>query len=119
MFGSLRLFMETASDFGVSKMSQDVVWEKHNGTGLFNDRFRRVHEVAAHFYRGDVKWADVVKAPQFTNDARARVVRKKARPAHWIGATGETIYRSIDGGPRLMRSLLFPRSEYGRAEHLT
>ena len=119
VFGTLRFFMESAFEFVGWKLSQDVIWEKHNGTGLFNDRFRRVHETAAHFYRDDAKWASVFKAPQFTMDATPRTVRKKARPAHWIGATGETIYRSEDGGPKLMRSVMFERSDHGRAEHPT
>lgn len=119
VFGSLRMFMETADDFRGWKMSHDIIWEKHNGTGLFNDRFRRVHEIAAHFYRDDAKWADVYREPQFTNDATARTVRKKGRPAHWGGATGETVYRSEDGGPRLQRSVIEVRSENGRALHPT
>ncbi len=118
-FGSQRMFLEHAAEFAGWKMSHDVVWEKHNGTGLFNDRFRRVHELALHFYRDDARWADVYKCPQYTNDARARTVRKKGRPAQWIGATGETVYRSEDGGPRLMRSVLFSRSEHGKALHPT
>lgn len=119
VFGSQRMFFERAGEFAAWKFSHDVVWEKHNGTGLFNDRFRRVHELALHFYRDDAKWADVYKCPQYTNDARARTVRKKGRPAQWIGATGETVYRSEDGGPRLMRSVQFVRSEHGRASHPT
>lgn len=119
VFGSTRMFMENAAEFAGWKFSHDVVWEKHNGTGLFNDRFRRVHESALHFYRDDAAWADVFKAPQFTNDATARTVRKKGRPAQWIGATGETVYRSEDGGPRLQRSVIFARSEHGRADHPT
>ena len=119
VFGSMRMFTERWSEFAGWRHSHEVVWEKHNGTGLFNDRFRRVHELAVHFYRDDVLWRDVFKAPQFTNDARARVVRKKGRPAQWIGATGETVYRSEDGGPRLMRSVMQVRSEHGRAEHPT
>lgn len=119
VFGSTRMFLDHASEFVGWRLAQDIVWEKHNGTGLFNDRFRRVHESALQFYRRGVVWGDVFKAPQFTNDARARVVRKKGRPAQWIGATGETVYRSEDGGPRLMRSVLQVRSEHGRAEHPT
>lgn len=118
-FGSQRMFWDHRDEFDGWRLSQDVIWEKHNGTSLFNDRFRRVHEVALHFYRNDVAWGDVFKAPQFTNDARARTVRKKGRPAQWLGATGETVYRSEDGGPRLMRSVIFARSEHGRAEHPT
>lgn len=118
-FGSQRMFFEHAAEFSGWKMSHDIIWEKHNGTGLFNDRFRRVHELALHFYRDDARWADVYKCPQYTNDARARTVRKKGRPAQWIGATGETVYRSEDGGPRLMRSVMFHRSEHGKAAHPT
>ena len=121
VFGSLRMFMEDAAVFHEAgwRMSHDVVWEKHNGSGLFNDRFRRVHEVAVHWYLSDTKWKNVWKAPQFTNDATARTVRKKTRPAQWIGATGDTTYRSEDGGPRLMRSVQFVRSEHSRAQHPT
>lgn len=119
VFGSTRMFFDHVAEFANWQLSHDVVWEKHNGTGLFNDRFRRVHENALHFYPSDAKWADIYKAPQFTNDARARVVRKKGRPAQWIGATGETVYRSEDGGPRLMRSVQYVRSEHGRAVHPT
>jgi len=118
-FGSTRMFLEHADDFQGWSQSQDVVWEKHNGSGFLNDRFRRVHELALHFYRADAKWSDVYKAPQFTNDATARTVRKKAKPAHWHGSTGDTVYQSEDGGPRLMRSVIFARSEHGRAEHPT
>lgn len=119
VFGSTRMFMENSAEFAGWKFSHDVIWEKHNGTGLFNDRFRRVHESALHFYRDDAAWRDVYKQPQFTNDATARTVRKKGRPAQWIGATGETLYKSEDGGPRLQRSVIFVRSEHGRAEHPT
>lgn len=119
VFGSQRMFLDHVDEFQPFRLSHDIVWEKHNGTGLFNDRFRRVHENALHFYPRGTKWSDVYKAPQFTNDARARVVRKKGRPAQWIGKTGETVYRSEDGSPRLMRSVIFARSEHGRAEHPT
>jgi site-specific DNA-methyltransferase (adenine-specific) len=95
------------------------VWEKHNGAGFFNDRFRTVHEIVAHFYKCDVKWGYVYKAPQFTNDATPRTVRRKERPAHLTGARGPSHYVSEDGGPRLMRSVLYVRSEHGRAVHPT
>lgn len=118
VFGSLRfiapLFAEMA-EHGF-RYSQDVVWEKQNGTGFHNDRFRRVHEHAAMFYRGP--WADVYHDAQFTNDARAKVVRRKTRPAH-TGNIGAAHYISEDGGPRLMRSVMQVRNEHGRAIHPT
>lgn len=117
-FGTLRMFMSHAQDFEGWKLSQDIIWEKHNGTGLFADRFRRIHEQGAHFYRSDSAWSDVFKAPQFTNDATARTVHRKTKPAHW-GGIGESSYKSEDGGPRLQRSVIQVRSEHGRAEHPT
>ena len=117
--GSFRMFTEHWAEFGNWKLSQDIIWEKHNGTGLFNDRFRRVHEMACHFYPKKSKWRDVYKQPQYTFDATKRTVRKKARPAHWMGATGDTVYTSEDGGPRLMRSVIHARNEHSRALHPT
>ncbi|MCO4245795.1 site-specific DNA-methyltransferase, partial [Acidovorax facilis] len=55
-FGSTRMFMERAADFEGWHLSQDIVWEKHNGSNAFADRFRRIHELALHFYRGN--WRD-------------------------------------------------------------
>jgi site-specific DNA-methyltransferase (adenine-specific) len=118
-FGSMRFFVERSSDFVGWQLAQDVIWEKHNGTGIFNDRFRRVHEIAVQFYPANRQWSAIFKKPLYTNDATARTVRKKGRPAHWIGAIGETVYRSQDGGPRLMRSVMFARSMHGHAEHPT
>lgn len=118
-FGSMRMFLQQQSEFSLYRFVQDVVWEKHNGSGFLTDRFRRVHETAAHFVLADCKWSDVYKSPQFTNDATARVVRKKEKPAHWHGATGSTTYVSIDGGPRMMRSVQRVRSCHGRANHPT
>ena len=114
-FGSMRFFMEQT--FPGWKYAQEVIWEKHNGSNFSNDRFRRVHEIAVQFYRGE--WSSVYREPLFTNDATARTVRKKKRPAHHLGATGETVYESQDGGPRMMRSVIFEPSTHGYAIHPT
>lgn len=116
IFGSLR--SHVATPFDGWSIAQDVVWEKHNGSNSFADRFRRVHEIALQVYRSDAKWADVYKKPLFTNDARARVVRRKKRPPQW-GDIGEHSYRSEDGGPRHMRSVMYYRSCHGEADHPT
>lgn len=119
VFGSMRFLAPMFGQMRAAgfEYSQDIVWEKHNGSGFLNDRFRRVHEHAVMFYRG--AWADVYHHPQVTNDATARTVRKKEKPAHWHGATGSTTYISEDGGPRLARSVMRVRSEHGRAVHPT
>lgn len=118
VFGSLRFLAALFNDVEAAgfKYSQDIVWEKQNGTGFHNDRFRRVHEHAVLFYRG--RWADVYKNPQYTLDARKKVVRRKTRPAH-TGYIDRGHYVSEDGGPRLARSVLQVRNEHGRALHPT
>lgn len=116
MFGSMRSHM--AADLTGWQFAQDVVWEKHNGSNMFADRFRRVHEIAIHLYRSDAAWADVYKCPLYTNDARARVVRRKDRPKQWGEIEGRS-YQSVDGGPRMMRSVMFFRSCHGEADHPT
>ncbi|MGR4927316.1 DNA-methyltransferase [Bradyrhizobium sp. CAR08] len=118
VFGTTKMFFERAGEFSGWTMAQDVVWEKHNGSGFQADRFRRVHEIACQFYRDDAPWADIYKCPQFTNDATARQVRRKRRPAH-TGHIDTGHYVSVDGGPRLARSVMYVRSEHGRAEHPT
>lgn len=116
-FGSMGMFLRKSQEFlDFWQYAQDVVWEKHNGTNAANDRFRRTHELAVHFYRG--KWGGLYKLPQRTHDATARTVRRKARPAHW-GDIGEGSYRSEDGGPRLMGSVIYARSCHGYAVNET
>jgi site-specific DNA-methyltransferase (adenine-specific) len=116
-FGSMRMLLDRRDEFPPWQFAQEIVWEKHNGSGLHADRFRRVHEFASHWYQGP--WGALTLNPQTTPDATARTVRKKARPAQWHGAIGDDLYESHDGGPRLMRSVLYVRSEHGRALHPT
>ena len=120
VFGSQRMFWDNGSEFSGWKLVQDVVWEKHNGSGFNADRFKRVHESVLHFHRDDAAWSEIYKMPQYTNDATARTVRRKAgrRAAH-MGEIGEHHYVSVEGGPRMTRSVIYVRSEHGRAEHPT
>lgn len=121
VFGSMRFFMATSDAFTSAgwRYAQDIVWEKHNGSGFHADRFKRVHEHAIQFYRSDAPWSEVYNDVQTTPDAVARTVnRKKGRPAH-MGKIDAAAYASVDGGPRLMRSVIFMRSMHGRAIHPT
>lgn len=102
-FGSLRMFLDRRDDFAAWSMSQDVVWEKQNGSSFHADRFRRVHEQAVHWYRG--AWSDVYARPVTTADATARTARRKTRPFH-MGQIDEGAYESHGGGPRLQRSVI-------------
>lgn len=113
-FGSFRFFL--SERFPTWKLAQEIVWEKHNGSSFHADRFKRVHELLVHFYRGD--WNDLYREPQYTHDATKRTVRRKKRPPH-TGRIDQGAYVSEDGGPRLMRSVLQVRSCHGHAIHPT
>jgi site-specific DNA-methyltransferase (adenine-specific) len=120
VFGSLRCFMATAAalhDAGW-KYAQEIVWEKQNGSSFHADRFKRVHELVAQFYRADTAWANIYNDVQTTSDATARTVRRKQRPPH-TGHIEAGHYVSEDGGPRLMRSVIYARNAHGRAIHPT
>lgn len=110
VFGTLRSFMAEAGEYPGWRLAQDIIWEKHNGSGFDTQRFRRVHEQAAMFYLADAPWAGVYRQPQFTHDAKARSVRAKSDRIAHLGRTGPHVYQSIEGGPRQMRSVLQVRS---------
>jgi site-specific DNA-methyltransferase (adenine-specific) len=110
------MFTEHWADFASWKLSQDVIWEKHNGSSFHADRFRRVHEQAAHFYQGP--WADIYHSVPTTNDATRRTLRRKQRPPH-MGHIEAGSYQSHDGGPRQERSVLHIPSCHGEAVNET
>lgn len=111
-FGSMRMFLDHRDEFEDWKLSQDVVWEKHNGSGFHADRFRRVHEHALHWYRGD--WSAIHRETPTVDMAVRRTRRSKRRPTH-TGNIDATPYVSEDGGPLLMTSVMFAPSMHGRA----
>ena len=116
-FGSLRMYLEHADEFLATwKFSQDIIWEKHNGSGFHNDRFKRVHEQPSHWYQGP--WSRVYHEVPTTMDATPRTVRRKHRPPH-MGEIAESRYTSEEGGPRLMRSVIAVRSMHGHAINAT
>ncbi|MEO9337104.1 site-specific DNA-methyltransferase [Mesorhizobium sp. SB112] len=120
VFGSLRCFMATADQFAEAglRLAQDVIWEKQNGSSFHADRFKRVHELAGQFYPTGVAWRDIYNAVQTTPDATTRTVRRKQRPPH-TGHIDAGSYVSEDGGPRLMRSVIYARNAHGHAIHPT
>lgn len=120
VFGSMRFFQDTGAQFKAAgfKYAQDIVWEKHNGSGFHADRFKRVHEHVSQFYLTSSPWAQVYNDVQKTVDATPRAVRRKKRPAH-TGHIEASHYVSEDGGPRIMRSVVYMRSMHGRAIHPT
>ena len=109
-FGSMRMFLTQVDEFSDWKMSQDIVWETHNGTGFATDRFRRIHEFATHWYRGD--WGGIhhqVPRESYTGpDKHTRA--RDSRPTH-TGTIGAHVY--VDDGTRLARSIIRAKSVRG------
>ncbi|MGV9427120.1 DNA-methyltransferase [Streptomyces sp. NPDC003656] len=119
-FGSMRMFLERRDEFTDWKLSQDVVWEKQNGSGFATDRLKRVHEVATHWYRGD--WRSCHHAVPTEKSGRrgggegGLRARASAREH-----TGKIAAKAWDGsdGTRLLRSVLKVSNLHGRAIHPT
>jgi site-specific DNA-methyltransferase (adenine-specific) len=102
-FGSMRMFLDRRDDFADWKLSQDIVWQKANGTGFATDRFKRVHEIATHWYRGD--WRSVHHdTPRVAYTGPDKHARARASRTPHTGAIGGYLYE--DDGMRLMRSVI-------------
>lgn len=114
-FGSMRMHMDRRGDFNEWTYGQEVIWEKHNGSGFASDRFKRVHEIAMHWYRG--AWADVYKDPQRVEGGSGnKSVPRRGQTPH-TGTIGDTGY--VDDGKRMVRSVIPVRSMHGKAIHPT
>lgn len=102
-FGSMRMFMDHAAEFKAArwKFSQDVAWEKQNGSGFADDRFKRVHESATHWYRGD--WREIRHVAPKTEVAWYTAANSgRAQPPH-TGTIGSRAWS--DDGTRIARSV--------------
>lgn len=121
-FGSMRMFLDRRDDFTSAgwKLSQDIVWEKHNGSGFATDRFKRVHETATHWYRGD--WVtvhhDVPTEKSGRRGGGEGGLRATATHREHTGAIASKTWDGSDG-VRLLRSVFKVRSMHGRALHPT
>ncbi len=114
-FGSMRMFLAKEREFANWwKLAQDVIWEKHNGSGFDTDRFKRVHEIVTHWYRG--KWTELYrKTPKVKGEPRASGVRSnQAKHRSDIKASHYEYSET-----RLMRSVVKANSCHGYAVHPT
>lgn len=115
-FGSLRMFLDRRDDFKGWTLAQDLVWEKHNGSSLHADRFRRVHEHAVQFYQG--RWDELYKLPVSEPSERGHSrLRRNRKPAHFGQVDPGGVYEY--GGKRLMRSVISMASCHGYAVNET
>jgi len=121
-FGSMRSLGMHYDEFRRAgwTMSQDIVWEKHNGSGFAADRFKRVHEHAVHWYRGP--WSEVYHEalrepsarPHRVADSIDRPAANRTAHAGEIGSGG-----SVYDGTRLVRSVIRARNMHSRSTHPT
>jgi site-specific DNA-methyltransferase (adenine-specific) len=123
-FGSMRMFLDRRAEFGGWKLSQDVIWEKNAGSGFQADRFKRIHEHALHWYRGN--WGDVHhdaqrEAATPTDSGREirldAIVRQHRGDRHHLGAIKQSSWR--DDGTRLIPSVIRVKNLRGLAIHPT
>ncbi len=119
-FGSMRMFMDRRDEFGAWRLSQDVIWEKHNGSGFSNDRFKRVHENALHWYLGD--WSTIYRDVPRVPAADPTDLRTRTRAARLVAPHMGRVMSDVTftkDGTRLMRSVIRAQSMKGRAIHPT
>jgi site-specific DNA-methyltransferase (adenine-specific) len=123
-FGSMRMFLDRGPEFTDWKLSQDVVWRKNAGSGFATDRFKRIHEHALHWYRGN--WRDVhhdaqrETAPPTNSDREVRLnstVRQHRGDQYHHGVIKPGAW--VDDGTRLVPSVIDAKNMRGRALHPT
>jgi site-specific DNA-methyltransferase (adenine-specific) len=115
-FGSMRMFFEHLADFDGWRFAQDIVWEKQNGSGFASDRFKRVHEVAVHWYRGS--WPDLPHDVPRVESGKERIASfNRGSQPEQTGKICNSKY--VDDGLRLMRSVVRVNNMCGHAEHPT
>lgn len=113
-FGSLRMFWDRKADFDGLRLAQEIIWEKQNGSSPLNDRFRRVHEMAVHFYPSTRRWGDLYHVtPYVSTGTRKRIIRGK-QPPHW-GRIGAGSYEV--GAERIVRSVMQAPNAHRQGGH--
>jgi site-specific DNA-methyltransferase (adenine-specific) len=104
------MFLDRSADFANWRLSQDIIWEKANGTGFATDRFKCVHETVTHWYRGN--WRDVHHdTPRVAYVGPDKHTRARTDRGPHLGSIGAQQYE--DDGTRLMRTVLRANSVRG------
>jgi site-specific DNA-methyltransferase (adenine-specific) len=115
VFGSISCVPRLFAAFGKWKLAQDLVWEKHNGSGPVSARkLNRVHEHVLQWYRG--RWSDVW-AEQPRTHGHVRKVVSRGEAGEHRGRYGEM--STYDSSSRVARSVQKIRSCHHGAHHPT
>lgn len=113
-FTSMRTVLRHAAEFNrYWNLSQDLVWRKPTGSSFAADRFRRVHELALHWYRGgwNLVHHETPRVPYDGPDSRHGHQGTGGR-VH-LGAIGVG-HQWVDNGTRLMQSVVDAPSMWRR-----
>jgi site-specific DNA-methyltransferase (adenine-specific) len=110
VFGSMRYFLTEGVPAGF-RLAQDIVWEKHNGSGFHADRFKRVHEHVVQFYRHDAAWGGVYNKVQRSPRLGPSKAGALRRQLPHTGAIAPSRY--ADDGFRIQRSVVKCKSVRG------
>lgn len=118
-FGSARMFLERGAEFTAAgwRFAEDIVWEKHNGSGPGSRRkFSRVHEAVYHFYLPpwSAVYAEVPRVPR-EGPERAPARRVPGNTVHQGAYGADSTW--TDDGTRIMRSVIRARSLHRLGTH--
>ena len=116
-FGSMRMFLDRRDDFTDWNLGEDLVWEKHNGSGATDrGRYLRVHESPVRWWRG--RYTDLHSAPpRETTTISDKSTRRPAASTAHRRPDRATTY--TDDGTRIARSIRRYPSVRGRGRNET
>lgn len=116
-FGSMRMHMKHRSDFDRWKYAQEIIWQKHHGSGFGTDRFIRVHEIAMQYYRG--QWTNLTR--DVPREVSTQPARGSVSKSHTPSETRGDIVRNgwVDDGTRMLQSVLKVRNMHRLGLHPT
>lgn len=100
-FGSMRMLLDRRDEFAAWKLSQDVVWDKGRGSSMRADRFKRIHELAVLWYRGE--WSATYHEPQ--REPHYGPAAAPSGPDRGAHLNPHKVIPYVDDGTRLLTSI--------------
>ena len=120
-FGIQSMLLERASEFSGWQYAEEIVWEKHNGSGppAAAGRFLQVHELVLHWYQPpwSQAYADAPRLP--SAQKRLSPIRRNSQDAPQRGGYSRQQTTWEDDGTRLARSVQRFPSAHATGNHET
>ena len=120
-FGTQSMWLERVAEFSGWRFAEEIVWEKHNGSGppAAAGRFLQVHELVLHWYQPP--WSKIyAAAPRLPHDGLrlGTITRNSVKDAPHRGGYRERTEWTEDG-TRLARSVQRFPSSHATGNHET